>query len=431
MGVGIIVLIAILAVVVLVTLVKSVTTIHQAEKGIVERFGRYKETLEPGLRFLVPFMDSLRARIDMRETVIDIEPQPVITKDNVTVTVDAVVYYYVTEAKAVRYEVANFYAAVTKLAQTNLRNVIGDMSLDETLTSRERINAALRETLDEATDKWGVKVTRVEVKEIEPPKDISEAMSKQMKAEREKRATILEAEAYRQKQILEAEGDKQNAILVAEGETVPVQSTVGFVGEVGEDLPEVTPPPSPVQKSGPHKTSADIQAQVAGAGSALPVTPHAAAPVPERSARFSISPRARKLAKDAVIDPQYITGTGPDGRIVEKDVEVYLDARGYHELRITPAAKSLAAKESLDVLAIEGTADGNKIVVADVERAVAEKPKPMSKMRQIIAERLTRSVTTAPHFFVTVPVDMTGLIELRAELKTKNLAFSMTDYAIM
>ena len=218
MGVGIIVLIAILALVVLVTLVKSVTIIHQAEKGIVERFGRYKETFDPGLRFLVPYMDSLRARVDMRETVLDIEPQPVITKDNVTVTVDAVVYYYVTEAKAVRYEVANFYAAVTKLAQTNLRNVIGDMTLDETLTSRERINAALRETLDEATDKWGVKVTRVEVKEIQPPRDISEAMSKQMKAEREKRATILEAEAYRQKQILEAEGDKQNAILLAEGD---------------------------------------------------------------------------------------------------------------------------------------------------------------------------------------------------------------------
>jgi len=217
MGAGIIILIVILAVVVLVMLTKSATTIHQAEKGIVERFGRYKETLEPGLRFIMPFIDSLITRVDMRETVLDIEPQPVITKDNVTVTVDAVVYYYVTEAKAVRYEVANFYAAVTKLAQTNLRNVIGDMTLDETLTSRERINAALRETLDEATDKWGVKVTRVEVKEIEPPHDISEAMSKQMKAEREKRATILEAEAYRQKQILEAEGDKQNAILVAEG----------------------------------------------------------------------------------------------------------------------------------------------------------------------------------------------------------------------
>jgi pyruvate dehydrogenase E2 component (dihydrolipoamide acetyltransferase) len=234
---------------------------------------------------------------------------------------------------------------------------------------------------------------------------------------------VLEVESFFEGTLLK--------ILVAEGETVPVLSTVGFVGEVGEELPEVTPPPSPVQKSGPKKNSADIQAQVTAAGSALPVAPHAAAAVPERSARSSISPRARKLAKDAVIDPQHITGTGPDGRIVEKDVEIYLDARGYHDLRITPAAKSLAAKESLDVLAIEGTADGNKIVVADVERAVAEKPKPMSKMRQIIAERLTRSITTAPHFFVTVPVDMTGLIELRAELKTKTLAFSITDYAIM
>jgi len=215
---GIIALIVILVIVAIVILAKSVTVIHQAEKGIVERFGRYKETLDPGLRFLIPFVDLLRARIDMRETVLDIEPQPVITKDNVTVTVDAVVYYYVTDAKAVRYEVANFYAAVSKLAQTNLRNLIGDMSLDGTLTSRERINTSLRETLDEATDKWGVKVTRVEVKEIEPPRDISEAMSKQMKAEREKRATILEAEAYRQKQILEAEGDKQNSILGAEGD---------------------------------------------------------------------------------------------------------------------------------------------------------------------------------------------------------------------
>jgi regulator of protease activity HflC (stomatin/prohibitin superfamily) len=215
---GTLVLIVILAIVVLVTLTKSVITIHQAEKGIVERFGKYKETLDPGLRFLVPYVDSLRARIDMRETVLDIEPQAVITKDNVGVTVDAVVYYYVTDAKAVRYEVANFHVAMSKLAQTNLRNLVGDMTLDETLASRERINASLRTTLDEATDKWGVKVTRVEVKEILPPNDITEAMSKQMKAEREKRATILDAEAYRQKQILEAEGDKQNAILLAEGD---------------------------------------------------------------------------------------------------------------------------------------------------------------------------------------------------------------------
>jgi len=218
MQAGIVILLIILAILIVITLAKSIIIVRQAQKGIVERFGRYKETLDPGLRFLVPFADTLRARIDMRETVLDIEPQAVITKDNVGVTVDAVVYYYVTDAKAVRYEVANFYVAISKLAQTNLRNLVGDMTLDETLASRERINSSLRTTLDEATDKWGVKVTRVEVKEILPPKDITEAMSKQMKAEREKRATILDAEAYRQKQILVAEGDKQNAILVAEGE---------------------------------------------------------------------------------------------------------------------------------------------------------------------------------------------------------------------
>ncbi len=199
MPVGLIVVIVIIGLLAIVTLVRSITIIHQAERGIIERFGRFKETLEPGLRFIIPYIDRLSARIDMRETVLDVEPQAVITNDNVTVTVDAVVYYYVTDAKAVKYEVANFYVAVSKLAQTNLRNVIGEMSLDETLTSRERINIALRTTLDEATDKWGVKVTRVEVKEIEPPRDITDAMSKQMKAEREKRATILEAEAYKQK----------------------------------------------------------------------------------------------------------------------------------------------------------------------------------------------------------------------------------------
>ncbi len=217
MELGSLVLIALPVIVILLVLSKSIVIIRQAEKGLVERLGRYKETLDPGLRVLIPFIDALRARVDMRESVLDIEPQAVITKDNVGITVDAVVYYYVTDAKAVKYEVANFFVAVSKLAQTNLRNLVGDMTLDETLGSRERINSSLRTTLDEATDKWGVKVTRVEVKEILPPKDITEAMSKQMKAEREKRATILDAEAYKQKQILQAEGDKQNAILVAEG----------------------------------------------------------------------------------------------------------------------------------------------------------------------------------------------------------------------
>jgi len=211
--VGIIILI-----IAVVTLLKSVTTVVQSEKAIVERFGKYKEVLDPGLRFIIPFIDNIAQRVDMRETVIDIEPQEVITKDNVAVAVDAVVYYAVTDPKGVRYEVANFRFAMSKLAQTNLRNIIGDMSLDETLTARDTINTALRMTLDEATDKWGVKVVRVEVQKIDPPRDIADAMSKQMKAEREKRATILSAEAYKEQQILEAEGDKQNAILTAEGD---------------------------------------------------------------------------------------------------------------------------------------------------------------------------------------------------------------------
>lgn len=208
----------VLFVIAVVTLLKAVTTVKQSEKGIVERFGQYKETLDPGLRFIVPFVDNIAERIDMRETVIDIEPQAVITKDNVAVTVDAVIYYVVTDPKAIRYEIANFRFAISKLAQTNLRNLIGDMTLDQTLTARDRINTALRETLDEATDKWGVKVVRVEVQKIDPPQDIADAMSKQMKAEREKRATILSAEAYKEKQILEAEGDKQNEVLKAEGD---------------------------------------------------------------------------------------------------------------------------------------------------------------------------------------------------------------------
>ena len=215
---GLIAVIAIVVIILLIALPKSTKVIHQNEKGIVERWGRFKEIFDPGIHFLVPFVDSLIARIDMRENIIDVPPQPVITKDNVAVTVDAIIYYYVTDPKAVRYEIANFAYAIAQLGQTNLRNMIGDLSLDETLTSRERINTALRTTLDEATDKWGVKVTRVEVKEIEPPRDITEAMSKQMKAEREKRATILGAEGYREKQVLEAEGDKQHSILIAEGD---------------------------------------------------------------------------------------------------------------------------------------------------------------------------------------------------------------------
>jgi len=202
---------------VFVAFLRSIRIVNQYEKGVVERLGRYHRTTPPGIQFLMPFLDSMR-KVDMREKVIDVPPQEVITEDNVVVTVDAVVYYTVTDPVRVLYQVQDFQLATIKLAQTNLRNVIGDMELDETLTSRERINAELRQILDDATDNWGVRITRVEIQKIDPPRDITDAMSQQMKAERERRAAILEAEGVKQSAILRAEGQKQAAILSAEGE---------------------------------------------------------------------------------------------------------------------------------------------------------------------------------------------------------------------
>lgn len=192
------------------------------ERGLIERLGKYQRTVDSGLTIIIPFIETM-TKVDMREQVVDVPPQAVITKDNVAVDVDAVTYYEVTDPVKVTYNVANFYLAATKLAQTNLRNLIGDMALDESLTSREIINTKLREILDEATDKWGTKVTRVELQRIEPPTDVTQAMHRQMKAEREKRAMILEAEGSRQAAILSAEGSRQAAILEAEGKAEAIK----------------------------------------------------------------------------------------------------------------------------------------------------------------------------------------------------------------
>lgn len=200
----------------------AVKIIRPYQKGVLERLGKYQRTYEPGLHVIVPFLDKL-TKVDMRENVVDVPPQEVITKDNVAVTVDAVVYYESSDPVKLIYNVANFYLAATKLAQTNLRNVIGEMQLDESLTSRERINATLRQVLDDATDKWGVRVVRVELQRIEPPKDVTEAMHRQMKAERDRRAKILEAEGDKQSAINRAEGAKQSAILEAEGRALAIK----------------------------------------------------------------------------------------------------------------------------------------------------------------------------------------------------------------
>ena len=207
----------VLIVIVLIILgFKSVKILRPFEKGVVERLGKYNRTVESGVVILIPFIEKM-VRVDLREQVVDVPPQEVITKDNTVVVVDCVIFYEVVDAFNATYNVVNFYQAITKLAQTNLRNIIGDLELDETLTSREMINAELREVLDVATDKWGSKVVRVEIQKIEPPHDIVEAMSKQMKAERYKRASILEAEGYKQSEIKKSEGDKQATILEAEG----------------------------------------------------------------------------------------------------------------------------------------------------------------------------------------------------------------------
>lgn len=212
----------VIAVFLIIVAASSLKIVRPFERGLIERLGKFKREVGSGVHFIIPFFEKM-IKVDMREKVIDVPPQEVITKDNVVVTVDAVIYYEVTDAYRVVYNVSNFEMATIKLAQTNLRNVIGELELDQTLTSREKINMKLRTVLDEATDKWGVRITRVEIKKIDPPQDITEAMSKQMKAERTKRAAILEAEGYREAQILKAEGEKNAAILRAEGEAEAIK----------------------------------------------------------------------------------------------------------------------------------------------------------------------------------------------------------------
>ena len=216
MTAGLIVLLVVAAFV-LLTLAKTVRIVPQARAGVVERLGRYSRTLTPGLAIVVPFVDRIRDMIDLREQVVSFDPQPVITEDNLVVSIDTVIYFTVTDARAATYEIANYIQAIEQLTVTTLRNVIGGMALEKTLTSRDEINNQLRGVLDDATGKWGIRVNRVEIKAIDPPASIKDTMEKQMRADREKRAAILTAEGVKQSQILTAEGEKQSAILRAEG----------------------------------------------------------------------------------------------------------------------------------------------------------------------------------------------------------------------
>ncbi len=215
MGTVGVVILAVIAVLLFIFVASAVKIVRPYQRGVVEFLGRYQTTYDPGLRILVPFVQTMRM-VDMREQVVDVPPQEVITKDNVVVSVDAVVYFEPTDPQRLVYNVANFMLAVTKLAQTNLRNLIGDMQLDEALTSRDSINMHLRQILDDATDTWGVRVKRVEIQRIDPPADVMHAMHEQMKAERTRRAQVTTASGDREAAITRAEGERQATILAAE-----------------------------------------------------------------------------------------------------------------------------------------------------------------------------------------------------------------------
>ncbi len=215
--IGVIVGVGAALAVLLLMLSRTLVIVKQASTAIVERLGRFQRTLTPGLTILIPFVDRIRARVDMREQVASFPPQPVITEDNLVVSIDTVVYFQVTDPKAAIYEISSFLLGIEQLTVTTLRNVIGSMDLEQTLTSRDSINGQLRGVLDEATGKWGIRVNRVELKAIDPPQSVQESMEKQLKAERERRAVILIAEGQKQSTILSAEGEKQSAILTAQG----------------------------------------------------------------------------------------------------------------------------------------------------------------------------------------------------------------------
>ncbi|HUZ97751.1 MAG TPA: SPFH domain-containing protein [Gaiellaceae bacterium] len=241
------IVIAVVAVLVLIVLARTIRIVPQARAGVIERLGRYHRTLNPGLAIVVPFVDRLRPLIDLREQVVSFPPQPVITEDNLVVNIDTVIYFQVNDPKSATYEIANYIQAIEQLTVTTLRNVIGGLALESTLTSRDEINGQLRGVLDEATGKWGIRVNRVELKAIDPPASIKDSMEKQMRADREKRATILQAEGQKQSAILTAEGEQQAAVLRAQGNKqatiLEAEGQAQAIGTVFKAIHEGNPDP--------------------------------------------------------------------------------------------------------------------------------------------------------------------------------------------
>jgi regulator of protease activity HflC (stomatin/prohibitin superfamily) len=247
MELAVAVIAAVVVLIAVITVMRSVRIVPQARARNIERLGRYRKTLEPGMNFIIPFIDRVKPLIDLREQVVSFRGQPVITEDNLVVLIDTVLFFQVTDPRAADYEIVNYIQAIEQITATMLRSVIGSMDLERTLTSRDHINNMLRGVLDEASGKWGIRVTRVEIKAIDPPKSVVDAMEKQMRAEREKRAAVLNAEGQRQSKILTAEGEKQSAILRAEGERqsqiLRAEGQSQAIGKVFKSIHDADPDP--------------------------------------------------------------------------------------------------------------------------------------------------------------------------------------------
>jgi regulator of protease activity HflC (stomatin/prohibitin superfamily) len=322
---------AVIALIVVITVVRSVRIIPQARARNVERMGRYRKTLEPGMNFIIPFIDRVKPMIDLREQVVSFLGQPVITEDNLVVLIDTVLFFQVTDPRAADYEIVDYIQAIEQLTATMLRSVIGSMDLEQTLTSRDKINTLLRSVLDDASGKWGIRVTRVELKAIDPPKSVKDAMEKQMRAEREKRAAILTAEGVRQSKILTAEGEKQSAILTAEGvrqaKILTAQGEAQAIAEVFQAVHDNDPDPKllayqylqtlPLIAQGSGSTFWVIPSEITSAlrsvASAFGVDAGAAASPATEPGRPRREPRPVPAADGApAIDPTPTAATVPD-----------------------------------------------------------------------------------------------------------------------
>jgi regulator of protease activity HflC (stomatin/prohibitin superfamily) len=368
---------AVVALIVVITVMRSVRIVPQARARNVERLGRYRKTLEPGLNFVIPMIDRVKPMIDLREQVVSFNGAPVITEDNLVVLIDTVLFFQVTDPRAADYEIVNYIQAIEQITATMLRSVIGSMDLEQTLTSRDKINALLRGVLDDASGKWGIRVTRVELKAIDPPKSVKDAMEKQMRAEREKRAAVLTAEGVRQSKILTAEGEKQGAILTAEGlrqaKILTAQGEAQAISAVFQAVHDNDPDPKvlayqylqtlPQLAQGQGNTFWVIPSEVTSALKSVAGAFGGGAETPPAQAESGSGGRARReppaqtVGLTPAIDAALVAGTAPEIPDMPDTVSAVLAAAIPGASFVDPLASADPAGAETDVSAVIPEAD--------------------------------------------------------------------------